>query len=149
MIPAWDNKFTFHFWRPATAIREADTDGNPNTVADPGWNPRNGSIGSSPEHTSGQSTFAGAGSRILAGFFCRNNIRFRFEGDNAIAGPRSFRSFSAAAAEAGRARIFAGIHFEFSNQGGQSAGRRLARRVLARKLLRLNGPTHNGQGCPL
>ncbi|ETW98358.1 MAG: hypothetical protein ETSY1_19015 [Candidatus Entotheonella factor] len=149
VIPAWDNKFTFRLWRPTTAIREAGTDDNPNTVADPSWNPRNGSIGGSPEHTSGQSTFAGAGSTILAGFYCDDDISFTFEGDNAIAGPRSFASFSAAAAEAGRARIFAGIHFEFSNQGGQSAGQGVGDEILATQLLRLQGQTHNGQGCPL
>ncbi|ETW99023.1 MAG: hypothetical protein ETSY2_41695, partial [Candidatus Entotheonella gemina] len=49
------DKFTYHFWRPATAIRNASTDGNPDTVEDASWNPRNGSIGGSPEHTSGQS----------------------------------------------------------------------------------------------
>ena len=63
-------------------------------------------------------------------------------------GPRSFASFSDAATEAGRARIFAGIHFEFSNQAGQAAGRGVGDEILANALLRLQGPTHNGQGCP-
>ena len=124
------DKFTHHFWRPATAIREANTDGNPDTVQDAGWNPRNGSIGSSPEHTSGQSAFAGAGSTILAAFYGDDNIAFAFTGDNAIAGARMFASFSDAAREAGRSRIFSGIHFEFSNQAGQATGRGVAREVL-------------------
>lgn len=145
---SFDSKFVFHFWRPTTAIQNADTDGNPATIADPDWQPRNGSIGSSPEHTSGQSTFAGAGSTILAGFFCRDHFTFRFEGDDAIAGARTFHSFSQAAAEAGRARIFAGIHFEFSNQAGQEAGRGVGREILDTRLLRAHGPTHV-HGCPL
>ncbi len=145
---AWDSKFVYHFWRPATAIQNADSDGNPATLADPSWAPRNGSIGGSPEHTSGQSTYAGSGSTILAGFFCRDAIAFSFEGDNAIAGPRQFSSFSEAAAEAGRARIFAGIHFEFSNQAGQAAGRGVGEEILANRLLRGQGPTHLF-GCPL
>jgi hypothetical protein len=36
-IASWDAKFTYNQWRPVTAIREADTDGNPETIADPNW----------------------------------------------------------------------------------------------------------------
>ena len=128
------DKFTHHFWRPATAIQNANTDGNPDTVQDAGWNPRNGSIGGSPEHTSGQSAFAGVGSTILAAFYGDDNITFTFEGDNAIAGSRTFASFSDAAREAGRSRILAGIHFEFSNQAGQMTGRGVAREILMNAL---------------
>src|SRR5690606_9118688 len=38
-IVSWDAKFTYDLWRPVTAIREADTDGNPDTIADPTWAP--------------------------------------------------------------------------------------------------------------
>ncbi len=134
---SWTGKFESQFWRPGTAVQEGEADGNPNTVGDPGWAPRNGSFGSSPEHTSGQSTFAGAGSTILAGFFCRDDIQFAFEGDNAIAGPRTFKSFSQAGEEAGRARIYAGIHFQFSNQAGIAGGRGLAQEILKNRLRRV------------
>jgi hypothetical protein len=36
-IACWDEKYYWSFWRPRAAIREADTDGNPRTVADPNW----------------------------------------------------------------------------------------------------------------
>jgi hypothetical protein len=130
-------KFTYHFWRPATAIQNADIDGNPDTHPEPNWTPRNCSIGSSPEHTSGQSTFSGAASTILASFYGDDRTAFSFTGDDAITGVRTFDSFSAAAMEAGRARIFAGIHFEFSNQAGQRAGRGVAREILDTRLLKI------------
>src|SRR5690606_25543285 len=38
-ISAWDAKYEFDLWRPITAIREADLDGNPETTADPTWAP--------------------------------------------------------------------------------------------------------------
>src|SRR5690606_41454975 len=38
-IAGWDSKYHHDFWRPYTAIREADTDGNPNTHADAAWEP--------------------------------------------------------------------------------------------------------------
>ena len=148
VIPAWNNKANFRFWRPGTAIVEADSDGNPLTVADPAWVARNGSLGSSPEHSSGQSTFAGAGSTILAGFYCTDFVAFSFLGDDAIAGPRAFSGFSDAAFEAGRARILAGIHFEFSNQAGQRAGRGLANEILTTRLQRFHPPFGPKPRCP-
>src|SRR5438034_8602128 len=38
-IGCWNDKYYWQFWRPITAIREADTDGNPATEADPSWLP--------------------------------------------------------------------------------------------------------------
>ncbi len=38
-IASWDTKFEANLWRPVAAIHEADTDGNPDTVADPDWRP--------------------------------------------------------------------------------------------------------------
>src|SRR6266699_3342411 len=38
-IGCWNDKYYYWFWRPITAIREADTDGNPDTQADPTWLP--------------------------------------------------------------------------------------------------------------
>jgi hypothetical protein len=39
LIGAWDAKVYYNFWRPITAIRNADTDGNSETIADPNWAP--------------------------------------------------------------------------------------------------------------
>jgi hypothetical protein len=148
VAPTFRTKFIYHFWRPATAIREADTDGNPYTDADPAWAPRAGSIGGSPEHTSGHSSFAGAGTTILRGFFCADNISFTLKSDSTPNRPRSYSSFSQAETEAGRSRVLGGIHFEFSNQAGIQTGRGVAGEVLTTALLRAHGPTHFGQ-CPL
>jgi hypothetical protein len=35
----WNAKLQYGWWRPITAIREADTDGNPATAGVPGWEP--------------------------------------------------------------------------------------------------------------
>jgi hypothetical protein len=149
VAPTYQTKFLSHSWRPATAIREADTDGNPNTDADPGWSPRAGGIGGTPEHWSGHSSFSGAAARVLTGFFCADNITFTLVTDSAPGGqPRTYPSFSAAETEAGRSRVLGGIHFEFSNQAGLAAGHGVAAEVLSHALLLKHGPTHFGQ-CPL
>jgi len=149
IAPTYQTKFVFHAWRPATAIREADTDNNPNTTPDPTWSPRAGGIGGTPEHWSGHSAFAGAAARVLAGFFCEDNISFTLVTDSAPGGQaRTYPSFSAAEAEMGRSRVVGGIHFEFSNQAGIAAGHGVASEVLSHKLLLKRGRTHFGQ-CPL
>jgi membrane-associated phospholipid phosphatase len=141
-------KFDFRHWRPTTAIREADTDGNPLTQPNPAWSARAGSVGGSPEWVSGHSSYSGAGAAVLAGFFCADRIGFSLTTDTAPGGQaRSYPSFSAAAAEAGRSRVYGGQHFEFSNQAGQTIGRGVGAEVIATRLLRLDGPTHLGE-CP-
>ena len=149
VAPTYTTKFVFNAWRPATAIREADTDDNPNTIADPSWAPRGGGIGANPEHWSGHSVFSAAAATVLAGFFCNDAISFSLTTDSAPgSAARTYPSFSVAATEAGKSRVFGGVHFEFSNQAGLAAGRAIAQEILERKLLRQHGPTHFGS-CPL
>jgi hypothetical protein len=144
VAPTYTTKVLHHFWRPTTAIRQGDTDGNPATTADTTWSARAGSIGSSPEHWSGHSSFSAAGATVLAGFFCDDHIPFTLVTDSSANGiPRTYSSFSEAAAEAGRSRVVGGLHFEFSNQAGLAAGRQIGEEVLASKLQ----PTRGGGPC--
>ena len=147
-IPNVGTKFNHRHWRPQHAIQQADTDGNPLTAADPTWLARAGSAGSTPEWVSGHSSYSGAAAAVLAGFFCADRIPFEATTDTAPGGlARSYPGFSAAAAEAGRSRVFGGQHFEFSNQAGLGLGRGVAAEVLRTALLVKDGPTHRGE-CP-
>jgi hypothetical protein len=148
VIVSWEAKATYFFWRPTPAIHEADTDDNPDTVPDPTWTSRIGSAGGSPEHTSGTSTFAGAASTVLAGFYCHDDIAFTFLTDQASNGSRAYSSFSAAAAEAGRSRIYQGIHFEFSNQAGQHQGRGMGTEIVTTRLRRIGPQPPWTKVCP-
>jgi hypothetical protein len=141
-------KFNNRHWRPTTAIREADTDGNPHTAPDPTWSARAGSAGGTPEWVSGHSSFSAAAAAVLAGFFCTDAIAFTHVTDSSGGLARTYPGFSAAASEAGRSRVFGGQHFEFSNQAGLGLGRGVAAEVLATSLLVQRGPTHHG-ACPL
>jgi hypothetical protein len=146
VAPTYLTKFNVRFWRPTTAIREGDLDPNPSTEGDPAWSARAGTVGGSPEHWSGHSSFSASAAAVLTGFFCNDAIPF----DLTVVpgGPtRHYDSFSAAAAEAGRSRVGGGIHFEFSNQAGLVAGRGVAAEVLAGSLLLKRGATHFG-ACP-
>ena len=146
VVVSWNDKFDWSYWRPGDAIRQASTDGNPATDEDPTWSPRNGVctstnlascgvFGGTPEHTSGTSTFAGAGAAILASFYCTDRIPFSFTGEQADSSTRSYRGFAEAAREAGRSRIYGGIHFQFSNDDGREAGKGIGREVVKTRLV--------------
>ncbi len=124
-ISAWDAKWKFHVWRPITAIREADTDGNDATEADASWEPLLATP-PFPAYVSGHSTFSGAGAAVLNKFFKGRNIPFSTTSDAMPGVTRSFKSFDEAANEAGRSRIYGGIHFEMDNSAGLAAGKQVA-----------------------
>jgi hypothetical protein len=120
-IGAWDAKYFFESWRPVTAIRNGDSDGNAATVGDPTWSAMIGTP-PFPDYISGHSTFSGAASRVLAMFYHSDNIAFATGSDVLPGMSRQFSSFSAAAAEAAVSRMYGGIHFRFSNEDGLTAG---------------------------
>jgi hypothetical protein len=123
-ICAWDAKYTFNSWRPVTAIRNGDTDGNPLTVAGPSWS----SLIVTPpfpDYVSGHSTFSGAAAQILARFYRTDRIAFTTGSDFLPGVTRHFPSFSAAAAEAAISRLYGGIHFRFANDDGLAAGKEI------------------------
>jgi PAP2 superfamily len=130
----WETKAIHFTWRPFFAIREADADPNPDTIADVTWTPRNVSIGASPEYNSGTSAFAGAASAVIEAFYWPRRVSFCFASDGAPNGDRCYASPLAGALEAGRSRIYQGIHFQFANDSGRRAGRRIGTEVALTRL---------------
>ena len=127
-VSAWDTKYTYQCWRPITAIHQGDLDGNVTTDGDPNWSPLIPTP-NHPSYVSGHSTFSGAAAAALAGFFGTDDISFSAESED-ITATRHFNSFSQAAAEAGKSRIYGGIHFEFDNAAGLLMGRNVAQWTL-------------------
>ncbi len=124
-IVCWEGKFGYSYWRPITAIQEADLDGNPDTAPDRTWQ----SLLTTPpfpSYASGHSTFSGAAATALARFFGNDAIRFSIGSEGTPEVIRSYAGFWAAAQEAGRSRIYGGIHYEFDNQEGLRTGRAVA-----------------------
>ncbi len=126
-IVCWDTKYEYELWRPEDAIRNADLDGNPGTLADPDWTPQWPSP-AFPEYTSGHSTFSAASAEVLSLFFGTDDIAFdAAAGFDVLPGVlRHYDSITQAALEAGRSRIYGGIHFEFANIAGMQSGQAVA-----------------------
>ena len=134
-IAAWDAKFNiFPLWRPITAIREADTDGNPDTVADPNWTPLTVTP-PHPDYVSGHATFSGAAARALAGVFGANDIPFSLGSDDLTNVVRSFSGFADCKREIGMSRIYAGIHTFTTIVDGFTLGQSVANYIARNYML--------------
>ena len=137
-IGCWNNKYHYNSWRPITAIREADTDGNRATTADPGWTPLfdpatplpAGQLPlvtpPFPENPSGHNCAAGAILRTLRYFFGTDHVSFTAS-SNKSGTTRTFHRLSDALQENINARVWAGIHFRTADLQGVRLGTTVAR----------------------
>ena len=122
-INCWNDKYYWDFWRPWTAIQQADRDGNPETDPDPSWTAL--LTAPYPEHPSGHLSLDGAHLEVLQMFFGTDKIRFgvtssRFPGET-----RYFDRFSDALKEIIYARIWAGLHFRTADVQAKILGRKV------------------------
>jgi hypothetical protein len=123
LITVWNDKAKWLFWRPITAIREADTDGNPATEADPNWLPL---IPTPPytEHSSGHGGLSSAMVRTLQQFFGTDEISWTDSNNGGFT--RSYSTLSQAIDEVVDARIWSGIHFRLADEAGARIGKQIA-----------------------
>ena len=133
-IAFYDAKYTYRLWRPVTAIRLADSDGNPNTVADPNWLPLAGNTAADPSYPGAHSTISAAGADVLTRFY-GDAQQFSLTSSALPGVTRSFTSFTAAEREAGLSRIFSGQHTRLDHVAGLKLGRDVAGFVLRNALL--------------
>ena len=138
-ISCWNDKYYWNFWRPRAAIREADTDGNPQTVADPNWEPLFHPLTQTtpplanppfPDHPSGHGCVSGATINAFQDFFGTDKMTFDVVGGRSLDGvaipPRHFERFSDALKEVIDARVWGGIHFRTADVVGSVTGKKVA-----------------------
>jgi PAP2 superfamily len=112
-ICAWDAKYTFHFWRPVTAINFAEPELNwASFIVTPPF----------PDYVSGHSTFSGAAATVLPFFYGTEDLPFTTGSDFLPGVTRSFSTCLDAAEEAALSRLYGGIHFRSANEDGLQAG---------------------------
>jgi hypothetical protein len=123
-------KYHFAFWRPYTAIHDADTDGNPATVPDPNWVPLAVTPGH-PEYPANHGCVTEAVMDTLAAFFETDEITFSV--NSAVTGTtHTFESFDDVVTEVDNARIYGGMHYRHSVKEGNRLGRKVAEHILKR-----------------
>jgi hypothetical protein len=137
-IGCWNDKAYWNAWRPITAIREAASDGNPATEADPNWLPLfDPSVPVSgaplvtpgfPEHPAGHTCISSATVHALQEFFGTDKVSFTAVSNKCAPAPcpaRSFDRFSTALKEIINARVWGGIHFRTADVQGAVLGNKV------------------------
>lgn len=121
-IAGWDSKFHYNLWRPYTAIRNGNNDGNDNTIGDPQWEPAQPTP-PVQDYPSTHSALGNAAAVVLAKLL-GDNTPFTMTSFTAVpaGSTRSFKSFSEAAYENADSRVRAGIHFRFACEAGLELG---------------------------
>jgi hypothetical protein len=143
LLVSMSNKYEYGLWRPVTAIRGADRDGNPATTADPGWTTLIGTP-AYPSYPGNVACLGGSGSRLLEHLFGQDNVPFSITWLQP-GGPgwtRSYNGFRQFADEAARSRIYGGIHYQFDTLASMGVCTQLADYAYANTLRPLFEETH-------
>ena len=136
-LAGWDSRFHWDTWRPYTAIRAGDTDGNRGTVKGATWR----SYLETPpvqDYPSTHSVLGAGAAEILKRSFGTDRVPFAMGSLTALPRDpvRSFTTFTQAADENADSRVRAGIHFRFSTEQGQKLGRTVAGYIVEHHLRR-------------
>lgn len=122
LINCWAEKAHWNFWRPTTAIRLADTDGNDATDADAGWTSL-GAVPPYPDEPSGANCVYSGVMNSAKAFFGSDQANFDITGGGTT---RSYSRFTDVIPDMIEARILLGIHFRRPDVNGAELGRKVA-----------------------
>jgi hypothetical protein len=141
-MACFDSKYHYLSWRPVTAIRNADIDGNPATTADPTWTPLV-TTPNHPEYPSQHGCVTSALAQVLANAVGTTNINATIPGAQAgattLTTSQTYTTVHDLLAQLVNARVWIGFHFRNSVQQGETLGTNVANSELARYFL----PTDN------
>jgi len=138
VIAFYDTKYTYAFWRPVTAIRAADTDGNPDTLVDPNWLPQATKTAADPSYPGAHATISAGAEFVLNAVFGTKPFNLVVTSEVLPGTTRSFDSFAGAENEASASRIFAGQHFRTDENAGEKLGTSVADFVVDNFLTRVH-----------
>jgi hypothetical protein len=125
----FESKYHFQFWRPTSAIRLADTDGNAATTADPAWAPVVPTP-NHPEYPAAHACLTAGTAATLQAYYGTPNVTFEL--DSTVTGTtHHFTSTQAMVDEVQLGRIAGGMHFRTSTVDGAALGKNVAEWVWA------------------
>ncbi len=138
-LSAFDAIYYYNRWRPVTAIRMADTDGNDGTTGDPAWNNLQAARATPPTPTypSAHAQMGGAGAELFRLYFKKDFKEFAIRSNYLPGVERNYSSFSQLSDDIAISRIFAGFQFRNDVEPAEVKGRELAQYVFANNLKRL------------
>ena len=127
LINCWDDKAFWSFWRPITAIRTGNDDGNRKTVGDSDWTSLEGNP-PYPEHSSGYNCVTGAFMHTAGAFFGKKPMTFDLVRNvtGAADVTRTYDQFADVIDDTIDARVYQGIHFRAADVQGAEIGKDVA-----------------------
>jgi hypothetical protein len=128
VITCWQLKRDVGLWRPWQAIAGAETDGNPATSTEPGWEPL---LAKPPysDYVSGHACLTGP-ALVVTRRMLGEDTPLELQSVNFPTMPRTYTHLREIRRDAFRARIWGGLHFRDAMQDGYRVAGRTARRVL-------------------
>jgi hypothetical protein len=134
-IACWDTKYHYNFWRPRTAIRNGDLDGNAGTDRDANWEPLITTPGH-PSYASGHATVSGSAVAVLERAFGEDGLAITLTnpalpvppGQQAIV--LNYTAWDEITDDIDDARVYGGIHFRFDQEAGGRQGRAVGHYIL-------------------
>jgi len=137
VIAFYDAKYTYNLWRPVTAIRAGDMDGNIRTAGDPNWLPQSGKTAPDPSYPGAHATISAGGASVLLAFFGKKPEHLNVTSEVLPGVIRSFNGFADVEHEASASRILAGQHFRTDENAGEVLGSAVANFVVEHFLTRV------------
>jgi vanadium-dependent haloperoxidase-like protein len=132
-IAVFDAKYHYNFWRPVTAIRNADQTGNPATPREAGWLPL-GDTPMHPEYPCAHCITAAAVAAVLRGAVGEDPGSMSMTSTAVPGVTRTWTSLDDYANEVSNARVWAGFHYRFSTEVGKDMGRKVGELVVTTQL---------------
>lgn len=129
------DKLHYNYWRPITAIRNGDRDGNEATQPDPNWVPLLPTP-NFPEYPCGHCTAVAVQAEVLklvGGLPTGAPVRIAAGGNPNIV-VQTVKSLDEAVRQVSDSRMLGGVHYRFSNDAGEEIGRKAARIAVERIL---------------
>jgi hypothetical protein len=145
LAAVFDTKYHYTFWRPETAIRAADADGNPLTRADPDFMPFIVTP-CFPSYASAHASGSNAAREVLQQLYGPRHHDITLSNPAVANVVLHYDSFKQITDDIDDARIYGGIHYRFDQERGADLGRKVGRYVVRHTLRRTYG-TGNDDDC--
>ena len=137
LISSMETKYYYNRWRPVTAIRAADTDGNTNTEPNTGWVPLI-TTPPFPSYPSAHASAGGAARRILERLYGKDGFLITLTSPTAPNVTLYYTAWKQITDDIDDARIFGGIHFRYDQEGGAQQGWKVGSYIFETQLLPLS-----------
>jgi hypothetical protein len=130
LIAVFDAKYHYNFWRPITAIRNGDIDGNDATEREASWQPiENTPL--HPEYPCAHCILSGTIAGVIKTAFGTDEIPEIAITSTTLPGvTHRFTNVMALAGEVANARICSGFHYRFSTRAGTGMGLKIGEYVV-------------------